>query len=100
MHVIKQKSMQNIQFIQVSPQELANLIQESVKQSLPDFPIQKDSNQKEILTRLETAQLFSISLVCLHDWMKKQIVKPYKVGNKTYFKRSEVMEVLISSNRN
>ena len=88
------------QFIQVSPQELASLIQESVKQSLPDFPIQKDSDQKEILTRSETAQLFSISLVCLHDWMKKQIIKPYKVGNKTYFKRSEVLEVLSSSNKN
>ncbi len=92
--------MTQVQFIQVSPQELASLIQESVKQSLPISPIQNDSNQKEILTRIETAQLFSISLVCLHDWMKKQIVKPYKVGNKTYFKRSEILEVLSSSNKN
>ena len=92
--------MTQVQFIQVSPQELASLIQESVKQSLPISPIQNDSNQKEILTRIETAQLFSISLVCLHDWMKKQIIKPYKVGNKTYFKRSEVLEVLSSSNKN
>ena len=92
--------MTQVQFIQVSPQELASLIQESVKQSLPIYPIQNDSNQKEILTRIETAQLFSISLVCLHDWMKKQIIKPYKVGNKTYFKRSEVLEVLSSSNKN
>jgi len=86
-------------FIQVTPEDLASLIQESVKQSLPDFPIQKNSDQKEILTRSETAHLFSISLVCLHDWIKKEILKPYKVGNKTYFKRSEIMEVLSSSNR-
>jgi len=91
--------MSNFQFIQVTPEDLAVLIKESVKQSLPDFPIQKDSDQKEILTRSETAHLFSISLVCLHDWIKKGILKPYKVGNKTYFKRSEVMEVLSSSNR-
>ncbi len=91
--------MQKFELIQVSPQELATLIQESVKQSLPDFPNQKDSDQKEILTRSETAHLFSISLVCLHYWIKKGILKPYKVGNKTYFKRSEVMEVLSSSNR-
>lgn len=93
--------MTQVQFIQVTPQELANLIQESVKQSLPPtslIPI--ESKQKEILTRSETANLFSISLVCLHDWVKKQILKPYKVGNKTYFKRSEVLEVLSSSNRN
>ena len=92
--------MSNFQFIQVSPEDLAVLIKQSVKECLPDFPIQKDSDQKEILTRSETARLFSISLVCLHDWMKKKIVKPYKVGNKTFFKHSEVMEVLTSSNRN
>lgn len=93
--------MTQVQFIQVSPQELASLIQESVKQSLPTTPLPLiESKQKEILTRSETANLFSISLVCLHDWVKKRILKPYKVGNKTYFKRSEVLEVLSSSNRN
>ncbi|MHA8108109.1 helix-turn-helix domain-containing protein [Aquirufa sp. A-Brett2-W8] len=92
--------MTQVQFIQVSPQELATLIQESVKQSLPTPPFPTiESKQKEILTRIETANLFSISLVCLHDWVKKAILKPYKVGNKTYFKRSEVMEVLSSSNK-
>lgn len=92
--------MSNFQFIQVTPEDLANLIQESVKQSLPSSLLPPvDSPQKEILTRRETANLFSISLVCLHDWIKKGILKPYKVGNKTYFKRSEIMEVLSSSNR-
>jgi hypothetical protein len=92
--------MQQVQFIQFSPQELASLIQESVKQSFPNTLIPPtNSNPKEILTRIETANLFSISLVCLHDWVKKAILKPYKVGNKTYFKRSEVMEVLSSSNK-
>jgi hypothetical protein len=92
--------MTQVQFIQVSPQELATLIQESVKQSLP-IPTNPsiESKQKEILTRIETANLFSISLVCLHDWVKKSILKPYKVGNKTYFKRSEVLGVLSSSNK-
>jgi hypothetical protein len=100
LHALKQISMQKLQFIQVTPQELATLIQESVKQSLPTTPLHSiESNQKEILTRSETANLFSISLVCLHDWVKKQILKPYKVGNKTYFKRSEVLDVLSSSNR-
>lgn len=92
--------MHQVQFIQVSPQELANLIQESVRQSIPTTSLSsRESKQKEILTRIETANLFSISLVCLHDWVKKKILKPYKVGNKTYFKRSEVLEVLSSSNK-
>jgi hypothetical protein len=92
--------MSNFQIIQVTPEDLANLIQDSVKQLLPSPTLHPvDSPTKEILTRIETANLFSISLVCLHDWIKKGILKPYKVGNKTYFKRSEIMEVLSSSNR-
>lgn len=93
--------MTQVQFIQVSPKELATLIQESVKHSLPTTTLIPtiEPKQKEILTRIETANLFSISLVCLHDWVKKKILKPYKVGNKTYFKRSEVMEALSSSNK-
>jgi hypothetical protein len=31
--------------------------------------------------------------------MKDGIIKPYKVGNRTYFKKSELINVVESSNR-
>ena len=88
--------MATIQLLQVTPTELVALFQDSVKQILP---VPQEPNQKEILTRKETAILFSVSLVCIHDWMNKGLLKPYKLGNKTFFKRSEALEVLYSSNR-
>lgn len=88
--------MENIQLLQVTPKELVALFQESVRQILPH---PQEPNQKEILTRKETAILFSVSLVCVHDWINKGLLKPYKLGNKTYFKRSEVLDVLYNSNR-
>ena len=88
--------MATVQLLQVTPTELVALFQESVKQILPP---PQEPNQKEILTRKETAILFSVSLVCVHDWINKGLLRPYKLGNKTYFKRSEVLDVLYNSNR-
>lgn len=93
--------MSQIQFIQTTPTELANLVIDAVRQELrtlnrhvehPSTPV------KELLTRKETAQLFDVSLVTIHEWCKSDILKPYKVGNRTYFKRVEVMEVVSRSN--
>jgi len=63
-------------------------------ESLKNYPI-----QKEFLTRKETAQFFSISLVTLHDWIKKGIIKHYKCGNRTYFNRAELVQQLFNSNK-
>lgn len=92
--------METIQFIGTSPNALANLIDERLKAQLDELkenfaPQQPD----EFLGRKETAELLKISLTALHDWMNKGILKPYKMGNKTYFRRVEVVETLLNSNR-
>lgn len=91
-----------IQLIQVSPQQLADLISESVNKRIKDlFAKDEQTPHREseaFLTRKETADFFKISLYTVHDWMKKGIIKPYKAGNRTYFKQSELVEVLNNSN--
>lgn len=95
--------MSTIQFIQMSPEELVNLITESVKIQFNELSFQSTCNvsneQKEFITRKETAQLFKVSLVTIHDWINNGIIKPYKLGNRTYFKYSELLENLYDSNR-
>ena len=93
--------MNAIQLVQITPEELANLIKEGLKPELQELITQQLEvvpKGKEILSRQEVADLFGISLVCLHDWMKKGIVKSYKMGNRTYFNYSELKEQLLSSN--
>jgi len=91
-----------IQLIQVTPNQLADLISESVNTRIKDLFIKDEQSshliEETFLTRKETASFFSISLFTVHDWMKKGIIKPYKAGNRTYFKKSELVEVLNNSN--
>jgi hypothetical protein len=94
--------MTSLQLVQISPSELADLIKEGLKSELQELLQQfkeQPHDQKEFLTRKETAEFFAISLVCLHDWCKKDILTPYKMGNRTYFNYSELVETMLSSNQ-
>lgn len=95
--------MQQIQLFQVTPNELANLISESVKTQIQELVNatnkEQPKDENDLLSRKETAEFFKVSLVSIHAWMKDGIIKPYKVGNRTYFKKSELINVVESSNR-
>lgn len=92
-----------IQLIQVTPDELVNLITESVKTQIKELSNQikgKVSEEpKEFVTRKETQELFQVSSVTIHEWQKNGILKVYKMGNRSYFKYSELLETLYKSNR-
>jgi hypothetical protein len=91
--------MNQIQLVQITPTELVSLISEGIKQQLKEFnyfTIETNQKREEHLTRKETAQFFDISLNCLIDWCRKGIVIPYKVGQRTYFKKSEIVDVLFN----
>lgn len=95
--------METIQILQVTPIDLVNLISESVKKELIDFSNQSKEkppiDENEFLTRKETAELFKVSLPTIHDWTNNGILKPYKLGNRTYYKRFELLQTLFNSNR-
>lgn len=94
--------MGGIQILQVTPTDLAQLISESVKAELQGIlqsnqqPTKVDA--KELLTRKETAELLQVSLVTVHEWTKTKILTHYKMGNRTYYKRSEVLNKMFNSN--
>jgi hypothetical protein len=94
--------MSQVQLIQVSPSELAELISEKVKAHLKSLFLEIQVSPKEddhdFLTRKETAALLKVSLVTIHDWSNNGILKPYKLGNRTYYKYSELLDTLFNSN--
>jgi excisionase family DNA binding protein len=92
--------METVQFISTSPNALANLIDEKLQERFKELV--KEFQPKEpvdFLTRKETAELLKISLVTLHQWTNKGILKAYKFGNKTYFSRKEITSQLFNSNK-
>ena len=48
----------------------------------------------EYLTRNEVAEMLKCDLSTLHNWVKKGKLIPYGIGNRVYFKRSEIEKVL------
>jgi excisionase family DNA binding protein len=83
----------------VTPQQLTETILNGVQNQLEE--LKKNFTPKEpddFLTRMEVAKLLKISLTTVHDWMNANILKAYKVGNRTYFSRKEIESTLFSSN--
>lgn len=94
--------MREVNFIQTSPDELAEMIAKSVREQIKETAQELSTSTpplKEFLSRQETAEFFGVSLVCIHDWCKKGILHPYKMGNRTYFKREELVTALLNSNK-
>ena len=53
----------------------------------------------EYLTAKELERELKISNVTRWEWGKKGVLKPRKIGNRTYYLRSEVRELLLNSNK-
>lgn len=47
-------------------------------------------NQETYLSRQQVAEKLQISLVTLNDWQTKGFLKGYRMGNRVYFKQSEL----------
>ena len=90
----------NVQFMQIDQEKLVALFQQGIKIEVENL-VKKLSEQKpskkEFLTRKETAEFFDVSVVTIHAWIKEGLITSYKMGNRTYFKRSELIEQLLNS---
>lgn len=54
----------------------------------------------EYLTRSEVAEMFKCDLSTVHNWTKQGKLIPYGIGNRVYYKRSEVESVLVPFGKN
>ena len=77
-------------------------IKEAMKECLENTPIKSvqagQPQEEALLTRKEIAGLFRISLVTLHDWMKRGLPS-HKQRGRVYFLRSEVMDYVKKNRR-
>lgn len=87
---------ESIQFIQVTPEQFQQAILEGVRIQIES--LKKDFQPKEpvdLLTRNEVAKLLKVDLSTVHNWTVKGKLKPYGLGNRIYYKRSEIEQSLI-----
>ncbi|WP_034042202.1 helix-turn-helix domain-containing protein [Wocania ichthyoenteri] len=88
--------MANIQFIQVTPDELTEVIVKGVKSQLDELKKEFQPKQAtEYLTRNEVANMLSIDLSTVHNWCKSKKLKPLGIGNRVYFRRTDIEAALV-----
>jgi hypothetical protein len=89
--------MQSSTLIQISPVELTELITTIFKTELDEFKkqLQNQSANDDLLSREQTLELLQINASTLWHWQNKGKIIAYKFANKSYYKRSELMESLI-----
>jgi hypothetical protein len=92
--------MQQIQFVQVTPEQLKDAIIEGVKLQLND--LKKSFQPKEpteYLTRNDVAEMLKIDLSSVHNWTVKGILTAYQIGGRVYYKRVEVETAIVQLNK-
>ena len=88
--------MKNVQFIQVTPDELQDAIIEGVKLQLNE--LKKHFEPKipnEYLSRNEISKMLKVDLSTIHNWSKKGKLKSYGIGGRVYYKRAEVENAIV-----
>ena len=72
-----------IQVDQVNAENLTRTILDGVDQKIKYLEQRLNSKEPlEFLGRKQIAKFLGISLVTVHDWSKKGVLKPYKIGNR------------------
>jgi excisionase family DNA binding protein len=78
--------------------DFKNEILEDFKAAFESLLNNQFNNDDKLLTREEAASLLSISLVTLWDWTKKDLFPAYRIGNKVFYKKVEIMNALQKQN--
>ena len=93
-------SKQILQLENTNANDFKNEIVKDVTNALKGYAetLQNPDNDK-LLSRQETAELLSVSLVTLWDWSRKSIIPAYRIGNKVRYKKSEILQALQQMNK-
>ena len=82
-----------------SPEQIVGEIVQGVKEEIAS--LKKSFQPKEpedLLTRKEAKELLKIDLSTLWAWTKRGKLKSYGIGNRIYYKRSEIEQNLTPIN--
>ena len=79
----------------VSPERLTELIEDGIKSQLKNLKKEISTHDPdELLTRSETCKFLQIDSSTLWHWTKKGKVIAYGIGNRRYYKKSELLKSL------
>ncbi|REG89897.1 helix-turn-helix domain-containing protein [Winogradskyella sediminis] len=89
---------QILQIDNTNNEDFKNEILEGVRDILSNFKNQDDKEER-LLTREETAEILSISLVTLWKWTKTDVIPAFRIGSKVRYKKSQILTALEKMNQ-
>jgi hypothetical protein len=79
--------------------DLEEIIKQAVKTQLQEFSKSNIIyNPNELLTRTEACSFLKINMTTLWNWSKKGKIISYGIGNRVYYKKSELLDRLVRLN--
>lgn len=88
--------MQDLILSTIKIDELKEIISESVTSLLckNNCLTEAEKNDYELIKIEEVSSLLGVSKVTIHKWKKMGLIPFYRISNKIYFKKNEVIESL------
>ena len=83
---------QTIILTQVQFTDLIEEVAKVVRTELESIP--NTSAPEELLTRVQAAELLSVTLPTLREYTKKGLITGYRMGSRVRYKRSEILDSL------
>jgi hypothetical protein len=90
-----------VQFIQIqtTPQQLIDATVNGIRIEIENLKKEFQPREpEELLTRNEVKDHFKVDLSTIWSWTKKGKLRAYGCGNRVYYKRSEIEQVLTPLN--
>ena len=88
--------MSEITIIQASSRELEDAIAKRFQTEIENLKKHfQPKEPDEFMTRHEVADFLKCDISTIHNWTIKGKLLPYGIGNRVYYKRSEVLKSLI-----
>ena len=84
-----------IEITEVTVDELADKVADNLLEKIKHYIDELQTNENDVyLTRTETAEFFKIDPSTLWHWTNKGKVKSYGLGNRRYYNKKELIEIL------
>lgn len=89
-----------MQLHNVDPEDYKNEILSGVAKQLEKLSRNfKPKDPTTWIGRKEAAEILGVTYPTLLDWNKKGILHPFKVGNRVRYRREDIEQVLLQSNK-
>jgi predicted DNA-binding transcriptional regulator AlpA len=83
---------------ELKDEDLRELLRHELKQilaGLKEALANQATDLDELISRQELADYFDVSLVTIDKWVYHKVIPaPFKLGNRVYFRKSEITELI------